>query len=106
MTDTEIDRRLALAIGYRPEDVQIERGCVYVVLKYYFGDVWKRFDYRQWDVIGPIAERYDLFPTKLTDGRWRKVTVAGAPGFLLTDIVEPTPQRAIALAALAKLEKT
>ena len=104
MTDTEIDRRLALAIGYRPEDVLLENGRVYIVLKYDFGDIWKRFDHRDWLVAGPIAERFDLFPRKTFRGAWL-VWCDRAPDFVPMRIEGTTPQRAIALAAIAKLEK-
>lgn len=105
MTDFEIDRRLALAIGYRPKDVQIECGVVYVRLKFEFGDLWKRFDHADWLVASPIAEMYDLFPVRLTDGKWSRVVCGPAPAFLLTDIIESTPQRCIAVAALCALER-
>lgn len=105
MTDTEIDRRLALAIGYRPEDVRLENGRVYVVLKRYFGDFWRPFDHKDWSVVGPIAERFDLFPRKTFRGVWL-TWCDRAPDFVPMRIEGTTPQRAIALAAIAKLEKS
>lgn len=59
MTPTEINRRLALAIGYAPVDVGV----------YATGDVvvrhscsWMVFDYRSAETIYPIAEKYRMFP--------------------------------------------
>lgn len=103
MTDTEIDRRLALAIGYRPEDVMVVRATGQIVVDYY--GIWSLFSHLRWDVVGPIAERFDLFPVRLTDGKWSRVVCGPAPAFLLTDIIESTPQRCIALAALCALER-
>lgn len=103
MTDTEIDRRLALAIGYRPEDVMVVRATGQIVVDYY--GIWSLFSHLRWDVVGPIAEKFDLFPVRLTDGKWSRVVCGPAPAFLLTDIIESTPQRCIALAALCALER-
>lgn len=103
MTDTEIDRRLALAIGYRPEDVMVVRATGQIVVDYY--GIWSLFSHLRWDVVGPIAERFDLFPVRLTDGKWSRVVCGPAPAFLLTDIIESTPQRCIAVAALCALER-
>lgn len=103
MTDTEIDRRLALAIGYLPEDVLDlgDSGRITV----WRADRWRVFSHKEWETIGPIAERFDLFPVRLTDGKWSRVVCGPAPAFLLTDIIESTPQRCIALAALCALER-
>lgn len=106
MTDTEIDRRLALAIGYRPEDVMVVRATGQIVVDYY--GIWSLFSHLRWDVVGPIAERYNLFPYRFTD-------VAGKIEWSAHTFNErgnirrfhaTTPQRAIALAAIAKLERT
>ena len=63
MTDLEISKALALAIGWHPgliiktpNEVRCYRGVKQ------WG--WQKFDYRDWNVIGPIAERFDCFPTK------------------------------------------
>ena len=103
ISDTEIDRRLALAIGYRPEDVMVVRATGQIVVDYY--GIWSLFSHLRWDVVGPIAEKFDLFPVRLTDGKWSRVVCGPAPAFLLTDIIESTPQRCIALAALCALER-
>lgn len=75
MTDSEIDKRLALAIGYPTDRVRI--------LKTKFGGFvqvsnnddsrmdgpmhfngWQRFDHTDPAVIWPIAESFDAFPEK------------------------------------------
>ena len=104
MTDTEIDKRLALAIGYLPEHVRFCREGIEVARRYggspsMFMQPWFLFSHTDWRTIGPIAERYDCFPWATEDGRW--FVVAGAR----RTIIEKTPQRAIALAVIAKLEK-
>ena len=107
MTDTEIDRRLALAIGYLPEHVQQTLGRMVIVNRpvEVETELWVEFDHTEWGTISPIAEKFDLFPVRLTDGKWSRVVCGPAPAFLLTDIIESTPQRCIALAALCALER-
>lgn len=106
MTDTEIDKRLALAIGYRPGTILVaDDGLVLVWFDGVYGQFYRRFSHKDWHTIGPIAERFDLFPVRLTDGKWSRVVCGPAPAFLLTDIIESTPQRCIALAALCALER-
>lgn len=103
MTDTEIDRRLALAIGYLPEDVLDlgDSGRITV----WRADRWRVFSHKEWETIGPIAERFDLFPRKTFRGVWL-TWCDRAPDFVPMRIEGTTPQRAIALAAIAKLEKS
>ena len=76
MNDLEISKALALAIGWT-------------------GGAWKMFDYRDWNVIGPIAERFDAFPKKLAsmEGWWADVFGKDAR-------FADTPQKAIALAVI------
>ena len=87
MTDLEISKALALAIGWttvvkRNEDVLVE-----------YTPHWRIFDYRDWLVIGPIAEKYKCFPEFYNDGWYAWV---GSDKGLLAD----TPQKAIALAVI------
>lgn len=81
MTDIEISRALALAIGWT-EDRRDENGCLDpdVIIEgeafcqeagvfVWFDEIqWKRFDYRDPTVIWPIAERYSLFPGGVSKG--------------------------------------
>lgn len=77
MTDhADLSRRLALAIGYAPEDVRVRKS----LLLGYVCDVWtrqgairnwwRRFDYRDPVVIWPIAEHFDCFPWKNGGTHW------------------------------------
>ena len=97
MTDLEISKALALAIGWRKDQVhwftygvfiqQQENGCWVV----------DEFDYRDPRVIFPIAERYNCFPKKMINEwavlRYDQSTYAD------------TPQRAIALAVIQGAKK-
>jgi len=65
MTDTEINRRLALAIGYTKKDVLVgPSGFVYVIRLHgpESQPAWLHFDYTDWRTIGPIMERYKIIP--------------------------------------------
>lgn len=103
MTDLEIDKALALAIGWEADQITEHMGYLYVAdwpRKYNRQSVlhggfyhppmlpWERFSHKDWAVAGPIAERYDCFPRK--DGGWY------VWGLKLYD----TPQEAIALAVI------
>lgn len=66
MTDhADLSRRLALAIGW-PENLVDVRGTAVLVWWRY---LWTLFDYRDPLVIWPIAERYNCFPVR---GVWSK----------------------------------
>jgi hypothetical protein len=63
MTNLEIDRRLALAIGYQTEDVEASVAAVFVRRCWRGPDsAWWLFDHSALDVIYPIAERYRMMP--------------------------------------------
>ena len=93
-SDLEIDRALALAIGWR-------KTCESTKTFWVVEDSGNRrvFDHRDWNVIGPIAEKYNMFPYRLriTEGRgyWNV--------FTYKDNVADTPQKAIALAVIGAL---
>ena len=103
MKDTEIDRRLALAIGYRPADVRQTLGRMVIVNRpsEVKSEFWAPFDHTEWETIGPIAERYNLFPVRRHDG-WAVFRGPLENGFTQAT----TPQQCIALAAITKLEKS
>lgn len=64
MTNTEISRRLALAIGYAPHNVRVDDdGVVWVHRADEFGWCWMPFDHRDERTIFRIAARYRMFPT-------------------------------------------
>jgi len=108
MTDLEISKALALAIGWREDQVSITTmstdgiswipGCVNVKPDgYKFG---RPFWYTDWNVIGPIAERYDCFPKYLKyvlgESNWCAQLKIGSG----MDWMADTPQKAIALAVI------
>jgi hypothetical protein len=102
MTDLEISKALALAIGWESKCVIESAGDIYVETHLRRVNAlswrWKRFDYREWAVIGPIAERYDCFPGKAWRGGWYA-------GIELTQAFAETPQKAIALAVIQGAKK-
>ena len=88
MTDIEIDRALALAIGWR-------KTCESTKTFWVVEDSGNRrvFTHKDWNVIGPIAERYDCFPWKDCRGDWVNKHYQHTT----------TPQKAIALAVIGAL---
>ena len=87
MTDAEISKALALAIGWKSVWTWNEE----VLVDYHSKDrcridsIWRNgraFDYRDPAVIWPIAERYDCFPLrpfgKCGDAKWLSVTTGFA----------------------------
>lgn len=104
MTDLEINKALALAIGWT-ENRRDENGCLDPDIAV-FGDCpnkdddevkvwdgvrWRTFDYRDPTVIWPIAKRYYKFP-RLCHGRW-------TAGVWITKGYA-TPEEAIAMAVI------
>lgn len=99
MTDLEINKHLALAIGWKPEQITEYEGQDYIGLPVVIlRPAIKLFSYKFWNVIGPIAERYDYFPYKDWSGKW---DVIDTPEYLYAD----TPQKAIALAVIEGVKK-
>lgn len=100
MTDQEINRSLALAIGWPAERVHIGVNLIYIstaVTTLRQVATWHTFDYRDPAVIWPIAERHNRFPYALRDqsgaftGRWN----------ILTDGVDYSADSAAKAVALA-----
>ena len=105
MTDLEISKQLALAIGWKDcnidPDVITIRDAYAAEPEIHCWDKstghWRIFDYRDWNVIGPIAEKFDCFP-RWNGASWESVG--------LTDYVYAnTPQKAIALAVIQGAKK-
>ena len=103
MTDLEISKALALAIGWKDHDIDPD---VITIRDAYKSEpelhcwdksvgLWRIFNYRDWNVIGPIAAKYDAFPCRVYNG-WR--SMAGADWTQAKDA--PTAQLAIALAVI------
>jgi hypothetical protein len=96
MTDLEISKALALAIGWKPEQVLHNLTLNKMeILNEDDGVIewFKTFDYRDWSVVGPIAERYDVFPYRTYQLNWA-----------VESSFADTPQKAIALAAIGILK--
>jgi hypothetical protein len=101
MTDLEIDRALALAIGWQQTYLSSQGICVYTG-RYFdrvksdgrWRDGMRLFSHRDWNVIGPIAARYDCFPVQSVKKEQWASWVYGPV------IYADTPQRAIALAVI------
>lgn len=94
MTDEEISRRLALALGWPESSFYKWHSDSRLVIEDANG--WRRFfDYRDPAVIWPIAERFNAFPTFLL-GSW---TACIGTDFA-TDIDADTAAKAAALAVI------
>ncbi len=103
MTDLEISKALALAIGWMEYDLfqllprnwkrPIDKSQV--KLNVSLGPEWgiREFDYRDPSVIWPIAERYN-FPFRNIDGLW---ACDSENGFVTAD----TAAKAVAMAVIA-----
>jgi len=100
MTDLEISKALAMAIGW--PHVTVSKGKVYVNLKSLFdwGNAWRSFDYCDWNVIGPIAARYALFPEE-TPFKWQRWLIRRGDLMVCAD----SPQKAIAMAVILGARK-
>lgn len=102
MTDLEINKALALAIGYLPEHVKVVDDVILVQRALRGNPLYSglhNFDYKDWQTIGPIAEWFDCFPFQpfKPPAKWAV--------FALNDYVwvyADTPQKAIAMAVIAK----
>jgi len=92
MTDLEISKALALAIGWKKAQMRTKEKRLWLRTHGVFSGFWSPFDHRDWNVIGPIAERYNCFPAKDMYRRW----VAGVYPYTYAD----TPQKAIAMAVI------
>ena len=117
MTDLEISKALAYVIGWRAPHMS-QDGDKLRCWRDERQWGWQVFDYRDWRVIGPIAERYAAFPSMIADGNYRKHKAQGyatAKGWevFITDYrkgteqnakwdhyVADTPQKVIAMAVI------
>lgn len=66
MTDLEIDKGLALAIGWKGVEILPSSHNPYgTKCKVWTGSGWYVFSHKDPAVIWPIAEKYDCFPRKM-----------------------------------------
>lgn len=108
MTPTDINRRLALAIGYAPEDVWV-CGDGNVLVWREIGDThqlhWQVLDYRHPGTIYPIAEKYKMFPGWNTFScKWTIFRQAPA-GRNPMSIANTCPRACVALAVIEAKER-
>lgn len=94
MTDIEIDKTLALAIGWHPEQLWDRETYLLLPMRFDGFEHWQRFSHRDWNVIGPIGERYDCFPVESVGKKQWASWVDGPVTYA------DTPQKAIALAVI------
>jgi len=95
LSDLEISKALALAIGWKQIYTTVtydgeRKVTICVTPDGHFPEEWHIFDYRDWNVIGPIAEKYNAFPY-MFNGTW---TTRNEWEYY------ETPQKAIALAVI------
>ncbi len=104
MTDLEISKALALAIGWPQAQVCVYTYGVYI-LRYYAGSQWvDEFDYRDPVISFRVAERYDVYPYRTSFG------IAGAASTWVSERAgieyeAETPAKAIALAVIAGVKR-
>jgi hypothetical protein len=91
MTDVEINKTLALAIGWKEWDMILDHEAKRLCFN--GPSLAGVFDYRDWRVIGPIAARYDCFPSSGYPQGWRSSANCCC-------VYADTPQKAIALAVI------
>lgn len=100
MTELEISKALALAIGWKPEHMRENRLRKGELLVQSSDEYFARpFSYADWNVIGPIAARYDCFPCLVGDD-----SVGNAWRVDYSDEAD-TPQKAIAMAVIEGAKK-
>lgn len=95
MTDLEISKALALAIGWKQVLTSVAADTCYV--KFGLEKTWRVFGYRDPAVIWPIAEQFDCFPYKVSnilEYRWCSEKSE------IDAHYADTPEKAVALAVI------
>lgn len=108
MTNTDISRRLALAIGYAPQNVRVDDdGVVEVLRADEFGWYWMPFSHSNERTIFRIAARYDLFPHwSALSNKWVNPLIQTESGCcLLKEAQSDCPATCIALAVIEASER-
>ena len=96
MTDLEISKALALAIGWKPSQM-MDYG--YVLWVDYDNGLCRELDYRDPAVIWPIAVKYNCFSYKTNTGEWNAISPAN-----WEDNTADTPEKAVALAVIRSVK--
>lgn len=105
MTDTEISRRLALAIGYERDDVQADSDWFPNEVRVYFDDSWHVFDHRDERTIFRIAARYKIFPQWNTQYNQWTIAKVAPRGSMPSIVLHDCPRTCIALAVIEASER-
>ena len=107
MGNTEISRRLALAIGYAPQNVRVDDGVVEVLRADEFGWYWMPFNHTDERTIFRIAARYNLFPHwSAASKKWVTPLIQTESGCcLLKEAQSDCPATCIALAVIGASER-
>lgn len=97
MTDLEIDKSLALAIGWKGVEILPSSHNTYgTKCKVWTGSGWYVFSHKDPLVIWPIAERYDAFPTKGAPNWWY------VPGSRMNGSGADTAAKSVALTVIGR----
>lgn len=97
MTDLEISKALALAIGWEPNHIRQSPHFTWVCTDRSGWQTWRLFDYKDWNVICPIAKRYGMAVDFRRNVAWTGSNSIGSVG--------NTPQKAIALEVIKRAKK-
>lgn len=103
MTDLDIDMALALAIGWRQDQMYTLDGKMLFLP---FDKHWKPFSHKYPGVILPIAKRYNAFPYRLRGknaDKWRVYIDNGTGEH--EETIADDPATAVALAIIGKAKK-
>jgi len=114
MEKIEIDRQLALAIGYLPEhvreyvswdgpEIRVMRPTLHAELDYQDG-CWFTWNHLDSTIIWPLAKHYKCFPCRVTNLRTKEVLWASdVSGILVAS--DDTPEEAAAMAIIKRSRK-
>jgi hypothetical protein len=101
MTNLEIDRRLALAIGYPPEDLMEARSSLLIR----HDGWWQRFNHQHCRTIYPIAEHFKMMPVWSILRREWQVAIPDPRVALAQYQMHTDPRTCIALAVIEAADR-
>jgi hypothetical protein len=101
MTNIEISRRLALAIGYRPEHVSTIFDCI----KVWHGGEWITFNHQHAHTIYPIAEHFKMMPVWNTQYNQWTIAKVAPRGSMPSIVLNDDPRTCIALAVIEAADR-
>lgn len=106
MKDIEINVKLALVIGWKSEQIEpmLEQHCVNIctaAATLTKPAAWCCFDFKDPAVIWPIAERYNIWPSRIIDGHNKGLWFSHGG---LHAVTCDTAAKSVALAVIANYE--